>query len=359
MPKPPPSDRGQAVRNPPTGFPAFFDGRKPRVVTADPWAFISHLAADELAREQERIASAYIEQAYDFYQAAENPHIGSKPLLYYYSFLNLVKAGILIRGMSLPPTATHGISEARANVRTRLRFEGQAVNIHARASNRSAVLPEFLHLLGHSSPRQRTFKLLQLLGQVPSVHRTFTKVTGQDPNFLPIRRVELEYAEGYVWARLVLSRRDKDVLDVLPVLRKRREFQARLYQVQAQDSSELWFETDFEPGDRRGLDNGIKRLVKQLRELDVAAILTSSGYRFYLTSLTAGSRLPYLAASYAVAFYLGSVTRYKPHDFDKIIAGGYRWLVEEFLATQPMQFIYGLASELAGVDVVRPYAVTH
>jgi hypothetical protein len=42
--------------------------------------------------------------------------------------------------------------------------------------------------------------------------------------------------------------------------------------------------------------------------------------------------------------------------FDKILSGGYAWVVGELLATYPLQFVYGLASELAGVDVVRPYA---
>jgi len=33
-------------------------------------------------------------------------------------------------------------------------------------------------------------------------------------------------------------------------------------------------------------------------------------------------------------------------------------VVHELIATEPVQFVYTLASELAGVDVVRPYATT-
>ncbi len=68
--------------------------------------------------------------------------------------------------------------------------------------------------------------------------------------------------------------------------------------------------------------------------------------------------LPRLAASYAAFFYLGSITRYKPNDFDKVLEGGFSWVVNELLATEPFQVLYTLASELAGVDVVRPYATT-
>jgi len=88
----------------------------------------------------------------------------------------------------------------------------------------------------------------------------------------------------------------------------------------------------------------------------MSSILTANGYRMYFCSISRSNWLPPLAAGYAVLFYLGSVTRYKPYVFDKILGGGYSWIVEEFLATYPMQFIYCLASELAGVDVVRPYA---
>ena len=55
-------------------------------------------------------------------------------------------------------------------------------------------------------------------------------------------------------------------------------------------------------------------------------------------------------------FFLGSVTRYRPYDYDTILGGRYAWLVEEFIATQPTQFLYLLASTLAGVEVVRPLA---
>jgi len=115
---------GKLVQYPPSGFPLFFDKRKPRVVTADPWAFFTDLAREHLKRDDEAKASAYIEQAFDFFQAAQNPHTGSKPILYYYSFLNLAKTALLVHGVDLPPKVTHGISDPKANNRERLRLEG-------------------------------------------------------------------------------------------------------------------------------------------------------------------------------------------------------------------------------------------
>jgi len=84
------------VANEPSGFPLFYDKRKPRVVTADPWAFLSHLAVTKLDKRREEIANAYIAQGNDFFEAAQNPRFHTRPLLYYYAFLNVVKAALLI-----------------------------------------------------------------------------------------------------------------------------------------------------------------------------------------------------------------------------------------------------------------------
>lgn len=348
--------KGVLLRNPPTGFPLFFDKRKPRVITADPWAFLSYLAVTGLPAEQEGEAQAFIEQAFDFYEAAQNPQLGSKPLLYYYSFMNLAKAAILIRQISLPPAAKHGIGDPRANNRTRLRFEGQRISMPARAHDHSEIFPEFLQILGADTSRSRTIRVVDLLQLLPSIHRTYVSVTKSAPIFLPVSRFELRHFRRQVWARLVLDRHDKEVITVLSPLRQSRGFGSLLEQVESENDEELWFETDSVTGHRRGLDRGIIELANRLRRLNMACILTANGYRFYLANVGRAQYLPCLAASYAVIFYLGSITRYKPHYFDKIVGGKFKWVIEELLATEPVQFLYKLASILAGVDVVRPYA---
>src|SRR6516165_3531476 len=146
--RPPKAQEGDSVANAPGGFPLFYERRKPRVVTADPWAFLSHLAV-RLGKRNEDIANAYIAQGYDFFEAAQTPRFHSRPLLYYYAFLNVVKAALLIRQVALPPLARHGISDPRANSRIRLRLAGQGVQIQNAANDRSEIFPEFLSLLGY------------------------------------------------------------------------------------------------------------------------------------------------------------------------------------------------------------------
>jgi YaaC-like Protein len=117
---------GDSLPTPATGFPGFLQQRrKPRVIAGDIWACLKHQIEDLLPQDREREALGYVEQAAEFYDAAENPQIRSRPLLYYYSFLNVTKALLIARGVRLPPRTRHGVYDPKANQRTRLRFEGQ------------------------------------------------------------------------------------------------------------------------------------------------------------------------------------------------------------------------------------------
>ena len=358
MPAPFPQPRiGKPVKNSPSGFPQFFDQRRPRVLAADPWAFLRHLAVRQLAKEHEPKALAHIDQAFDFCEAAQNPQIGSKPLLYYYSFLNLVKVALLLRKVSIPVRTYHGIFDPGSNRTARMRLEGQQVQIEGHSTDHSKMLPEFVKILDGDASKPRTVKIVELLSQIPSVNRTFVQVTEHRSIFLPLHKIQILGNHEGVWSRFIVKGNDRDVAQVLPDLKRRKRFKNYLYQVVSDSDEETWFETKIVHGRRRGIDNAIQHLAQELRTVGIYTILAPMGYRFYLANLSPSSLLPQLAAAHALMFYLGSITRYQPDAFDKILGGKYSWVVEEFITTQPRQFLYTLASELAGVDVVRPFSV--
>jgi hypothetical protein len=315
-----------------------------------------HLASRKLPREQERVAAAYVDQALDFFRAAENPRIGSRPLLYYYSFLNLTKAALLIRRVALPPTANHGLQDPRANQTQRLRFAGQRVSVPGRAHDHSAIFPELLHLLAAPHVCGRSWSVLDVLGSIPSVHRTFNRVTDDDPAFFPIQSFRVLSDGTRIWCRLVARRSDRDVVRTRLRLQRKRAFSRVFHMVAPSDDAEYWYESQPVAGHGAGLDNAIATLAASVRSIGISSLLTASGYRHYASLARPAEFIPELAATYAVAFYLGSITRYKPQDFDKIVGSRFRWLVEEFLATAPTQFVYTIASSLANVEVVKPFA---
>jgi len=331
-PEPRPGDR---FAKQPYGFPLFCAGPKARVITADAWAFLQHLIERDLPAQAASRARAYVDQACDFYRAAENPQIGSKPLLYYYAFLNLVKAALLLRGVPIPPRVRHGIEDPAANVRTRIRLEGQQVRFVGRAANRSKLFPELWAMLGGPTGRPRSFAVIDLLAQIPPIQRTYCSVTDRQTVLVPVSRVEVRRDSQSVWVRLAFDRHRHDVQATLPTVASRTTFRGFFRRVHAAAAHEWWYESTPRPAKGPKLRPAVLKLASDLRALPWSTIATGDGYRLYLVDVPPREYLHPLVASYAAMFYLGSITRYKPDVFSKFIDGRHSSIVEEFMATGP------------------------
>ena len=89
--------------------------------------------------------------------------------------------------------------------------------------------------------------------------------------------------------------------------------------------------------------------------MTVSTIPPYRRYYVYLCPLAEQQhRLPQLLSMYAVTFYLGSITRYRPHHFDALLKGAFGPRVRDFVTGQPLQFLYLMASEMAKRDIARP-----
>ena len=53
-------------------------------------------------------------------------------------------------------------------------------------------------------------------------------------------------------------------------------------------------------------------------------------------------------------FFFGSITRYHPYLFDKMLTEKQMWLVGEFLKTQPKQFLHIVTSKTIESAVIKP-----
>ncbi|MCP3684825.1 MAG: hypothetical protein GY861_19330 [bacterium] len=349
---------GKPVKTNCSGFPMFFDKRKPRVLAADAWAFLEYLVAEKLEDRDKKQCLAFIEQAYDFYEAAENPQLGSKPLLYYYSFLNLAKVALILKSILIPVQLKHGISDPGVNGKEEFNLDGQKLHISGRDKNKHSMLfPELVIALGGVASTSRDIELLDVLEQIVSIHRVFTQVTSRKNQFVPIKSIELRTDSSKVWGHVVLDNTDRDVGTTLKTLKGCTFLNDSLIQVESKGRNESWFETKPVKYEGQGMNSAAKVVAARIRSAQLSPILTNKGYLYYFNCIDQEKFLPPLAASFAAMFYLGSLTRYKPADFDDIRASKYGWICEELLATQPTQFLYILCSELAGVDVVVPHSL--
>jgi hypothetical protein len=67
--------------------------------------------------------------------------------------------------------------------------------------------------------------------------------------------------------------------------------------------------------------------------------------------------VPQLCSIYAVFFYLGSITRYRPNQFYDLVAGPFGAFVQEFIDKHPNQWLYLIASEFAKQEVTKAAVV--
>jgi hypothetical protein len=90
-------------------------------------------------------------------------------------------------------------------------------------------------------------------------------------------------------------------------------------------------------------------------------VLTVPPYRRYYLYLCPekekGDILPQLASVYAIMYFLGTITRYRPQEFERMLRGALGAYILEFLASQPSQFLYLAASDFAQREITLPAIV--
>ena len=346
-----------------------------RVFATDPWTVIRRSAESRCKAKTWPAASALLDQAKDFYDAAESGVKAAKPLLLYYCFMNLGKAFVLAtRRRDEVDNAHHGLGERLD------RAAGGRELVDAYLEARTTAPPNLVPgrpiqvfdelmqaLTGNTIPaNNHHYSLPQLLPQVVPGHRLWVEGTGRDESerFLAIEEVEIRYnsATKELWTQLYIFRDDLIRIglnhrDLLINARVDGVFREVNSTVRWSDRSVLIFEQvatvsyNDRPSDR------IEDLVTPLRPLLWRTVLSQRPYRqYYLYPSPPGQHdqvLPQIMSIYAITFYLGSIVRYRPHHFADILGGQYGPFIEAFLNDQPNQFLFLMASEFAEREVTR------
>jgi hypothetical protein len=339
------------------------------VFAVSPWSVMGGEISKQLKADQEAEALAFLRQAEDFHRAA-SAGVSTNPVLTYYSFVNLAKALIRLRGYEGSfDRAMHGMSENTAPGGTELL---DSTVIARDSGNQVNVFPELMHRLGYLRPTDGAqYPVTELLPQVVVGHRIWRESgSGHTERFVDLKHIDFvaDADTREIWLRLYIGRNDLSRYDIS---RKRLLEEGEL----KDDFAEVKVETT----DRGAHAAELVCLEQQVplpysgRPTDVVADLVEfmksrlwriassipgAGYRRYYLHLTppaeAIARLPQLASLWALFFYFGSVVRYRPHLFDKALKGPQGAFVAEFVASQPDQMLYLVASELCRREVARP-----
>lgn len=334
----------------------------------DPWLVIARGVTRECPKVRSAEALACLEQSKDFYAAVTgNGVIAARPLALYYSFMNLAKTYCLTRGgRATFDQAQHGISEQRAPGARELvgAFLRAYPSIPADTANNFDELMQALNGVGLAA--QTDFQLPFLLPQIVPGHRFWALGAKKAERFIALHEIRFQHdpANRTMWLNLYFV---ADDLSRLGITQQRMLNESRLAgEFRGVACNEQWDGRDllcFEqinfhqyPGGYPADD--FQHVIAPLRAKLWVTIATVAPYRRYYVYLAPQAEHPYvlpqLLSIYAIMYYLGSITRYRPHQYDAISVGQFGPWIQEFVGGQPLQFLYLMASDFARQDVTKP-----
>lgn len=352
-----------------------FRGKKTlqfEIFCKEPWSVIEGEIDKRCPKKLINDANAFLSQSKEFYKAATGSGVISNPLLFYYSFLNLVKAQILTEGkikVRNLNNAFHGIKEGK-NPKTKKLGHAYVTVVRSAGKYRS-VFNDLLitHGFKQFPKNPQDVKIAHLLPTVVAGHRLWKDSINRKERFVPIYKIKFKQnnAKSIIWINIYILKQD---ISRFKITHRRllaesgigdyfSEVKDELNDKKYDDDEIICFEQKIPIKSTKQPLDKIESLINDLylRENLWQVATSIPPYRKYYLYLRPKKemKLAQLPALYALFFYFGSVTRYRPRAFDKMRnSGNYRAFISDFFSTQPAQFLNLLASEFCKRKVVKP-----
>ena len=355
----------QYLQEPLYGFP-LFSPRKSKeyylscnsLRVSDAWAFLSYtIRASQdatthrpLHKEQQTYLLDLLEQAEYFFKTAQSAPIKSQPLLYYYSFMNLVKIVInLDNYQGNTKKYVHGISDS---ISVGSKLSNAEITLwpspRGEISNSESLIAVLEDLRPDYDPGTRgrgssyKVKVIDLLRDCVGINRTYSEIFNKPEHFLQLKEYYFYSESRKLYFKAVVEGcNDAIMADLI----------ARGYDIiKADDLTFIWnvetsVRTTHSPtvAERHSLS-------KKMRNLGLWSYTDGNKYKLYISPIALRMSSPSII--YHAMFFFGSITRYHPDLFDSILTAKEHWLVSEFLNTQPLQFLYYMISYVTGTEVL-------
>ncbi|HAV1548942.1 TPA: hypothetical protein JG805_002677 [Vibrio parahaemolyticus] len=331
------------------GFPLFTQsssvvnlGKNEKLVISDMWAFWDYvIKKGSKDKKGEEFLRSLLEQAKHFYISAESSPVKSQPLLYYYSFLNLSKIMINLRGtFGANKMYMHGMSEKHNDKFVNSEVTKQNQKVHV-----VQVAHELVSLFDPTTPTTNlALNTKSLLNHCVGVHRAYSEIYNQAEIFVRVKSSVLYKDSKQLIYRAELACTPADIT----------ELTSRGYNI-IQDETGTFYEESYTMTGYTPKREDYYNLSQQIRAKGVWYFIGNNGYTMYLSKCP-DTRFSQESIIYMFMFYLGSITRYHPYMFDQIFSDKEQWLMSEFLSTQPKQFLYLATANILGQSVLKAYA---
>jgi hypothetical protein len=311
------------------------------VLTLDPFNYVDLW----LRRQHKDDALFYWRQARDFYRAAQGLPIEAAPLVLYYSFMNAAKALLASKAISFDPH--HGVGAHRMrgqNSKVVLSNEGIAIR-------NSGIAPALAGYYGEAEGA-RTHSLEDVLYNLAFIHRTYClSYPRKVERFLPLKNIAFlrDSATGQVsfTADAVEDAEWKFFRKHLPPeLTVAPSGASTINSVATIVWTSLDKPTVAELEDLRRLNSNLRRVLHYINGPHTLWYLKSTGaYEI--------DRRP-VTLTLAAMHRLSEICRYKPSDLHSLLDGQKNWLLSEFVAMAPTQFLDEIACEMTGHQIMIP-----
>lgn len=336
-------------------FPFGNDAGAPFILTADPLVYLESWldnAYNAIQKDRGKMKKNYRKAKYftqlskDFYNSAQAAKMPSKGTLIYYSFINLVKVFLIIRGYELETKMEHHGLSLPSNSKDKLKLANDT-------GDGISIFHEFAKCLGKeiNNGDGLDIEFKDLLNSIPEVHEigyALNLFPGTKRKFLPIeinirttpKRNKIFYTISYEKKfdkQMKVDKLSKGICNAkfqkidIENDPYRNHYKSKLILNYTNSSSRSW--TMCYP-----------KIISDLNELNITPMLTRQGYRYYLD--LEPTRFHRLSSVLAFAYYLGTVARYRPSLNEEILKGKYQAIINEAIIACPQQFFYLMVSHI-------------
>lgn len=316
--------------------------RTQRVLCSDPWQFV----ALWLKRDHKNDALFYWEQAHHFYTASQSLPELSSPLTSYYCFLNATKSLLSAKNVSF--NESHGVGgRAIGKVKS---LDNEFVDFQG-----GGILPALCKYLEEPDNAGKEVTLKDIFWQIPFIHRAFgLTYKGSTELFLPLEdqcfmrkdRSQEAWFQAEIDRRYINSHTKNAIQPGFELFEVNGKYEVR------RKRRFKW--------SGRDIENSIEQFARYHKQIRRRIIpIYSSENRWYLKkSVTGHDKLKnsQLVLMFAAMHRLSELSRYEPISLSGHFNVNHNWLLAEFIKSSPSQFIYGMASEITGLEFIKPDA---
>lgn len=335
------------------------------ILTSDPFSYlqawldnkISRIKRDRRKRKKLLIKAKYFaELSEGFHNSSKQAKMPSKGTLIYYTFINLVKSFLLVRGYDLETKVEHHGLSLPSDKKVQLKLTPIG-------NEGISIFHEFAKTIGKeiNNGEGLYIRLDEILRELPEVHEigyALNLFPNTKRKHLPIDiTIRTNKNRNRIFYTIAYEKKNDKIMKTDKLLKG--VFKEKLYPINCNsDSGKKYFRSklifNYTCNSDISHRRAYKRICEDISPLGINQMITRTGYRNYLN--LEPSRMHRLSATLAFAYYIGTVARYRPTLNNEILRGKYQALIQEAVSSCPNQFFYLLVSHITNQICAIPMA---